>query len=555
MKQKYLVEPDASVSPNSPNALPMTLPQLLRDAAGRYSTQPAIVDGAVTLSYGGLMQAAEEAARALLALGVGEGDRVAIWAPNMLEWIVAACATHCAGAVMVPINTRMKGDEAADILERSEAKVLFCIGDFLGQYYPSLLDAVRPATLQHIVVIGTGQVRAERNEISLRDFQALASRVPVARVQEREAALHENSVADLMFTSGTTGRPKGVVAAHGAMIRAFSEWSKVTGLTAGDRYLIINPFFHTFGYKAGWVAAFIQGATVYPHQVFDADVVLQRIATDRISFLPGPPALFLSMLAHPELKQFDLASLRVACTGAATVPPILITRMREELGFDVVTTAYGLTECGGCATLCDPTDSVETIAGTCGKALPGTEVRCADEQGKTVPTGQPGEVLLRGYHVMQGYFNDEEATRETIDSDGWLHTGDIGVMDERGYLRITDRLKDMFIVGGFNCYPAEVERILAAHPAIAQVAVVGVPDERMGEVGCACVIPRSGMTVSADDLRAWSRERMANYKVPRYVLSVDVFPVNASNKVLKRQLAETAALRVSEAQQPSGAPG
>ena len=530
---------------DSPAGLPATLPQLLQRAAVSHAGQPAIVDGSVSMSYEALLQAAQEAARALMALGVGAGERVAIWAPNMLEWIVAACATHCAGAVMVPINTRMKGEEAADILARSQTKVLFCIGEFLGQYYPSLLDQKRSASLQHIVVIGNGQPRSAAGEIDWAAFHALAPLVPPEQVQEREAGLHAGSLSDLMFTSGTTGRPKAVMATHGAMIRAFHEWSKVTGLRAGDRYLIINPFFHTFGYKAGWVAAFTQGATVYPHQVFDADIVLERIARDRITFLPGPPALFLSMLAHPELKKFDLASLRVACTGAATVPPILITRMREELGFDVVTTAYGLTECGGCASLCEPGDSVETIAGTCGKALPGTEMRCADSNGRTVPTGEPGEVLLRGYHVMLGYFNDEQATRETIDSDGWLHTGDIGVMDERGYLRITDRLKDMFIVGGFNCYPAEVERILSAHPAIAQVAVVGVPDERMGEVGCACVIVRAGMQLTAEELRAWAKDNMANYKVPRYVLHYDTFPLNASNKVLKRDLARTVLERLA----------
>jgi acyl-CoA synthetase (AMP-forming)/AMP-acid ligase II len=310
----------------------------------------------------------------------------------------------------------------------------------------------------------------------------------------------------------------------------------VVGLRANDRYLIVNPFFHSFGYKAGWVAAFIQGATVYPEQVFDAHAVLSRIAQDRISFLPGPPALFLTMLSHPTLKDFDISSLRVAVTGSANVPPVLITRMREELGIDNVTTAYGLTECGGCATICDPGDSAETVARTCGRAIPGTEVRCVDAQGQSVPTGEPGEVQLRGYHVMQGYFGDEAATREAIDAEGWLNTGDVGVLDERGYLRITDRLKDMFIMGGFNCYPAEIERLLADHPAIAQVAVVGLPDERMGEVGCACVVLRPGAKLTAQELIAWSRENMANYKVPRHVLWCDSFPLNASNKVLKREL-------------------
>ena len=518
--------------------LAQTLPQMLRHAAQRFGERPAIVDGDVTIRYRELVQRGEQVARSLIALGVQAGDRVAIWAPNVHEWILAACGVHAAGAVLVPINTRMKGAEAADILERSRSRVLVCIAEFLGQDYQSLLSGLRPGTLEHVVVLrGAG-------DMDWRRFLAAGAGVPAERVHEREEALHAGSTADLMFTSGTTGRPKGVMAAHGPTIRAFDAWARVVGLVEGDRYLIINPFFHTFGYKAGWVAALLRGATIYPHPVFDADSVLARIQRDRISFLPGPPTLFLSMLAHPRLKSFDISSLNASVTGASTVPPILITRMREELGFRHVTTAYGLTECGGVATLCDPADSAERVARSCGKALPGTELRCVDEHGRDVPTGEPGEVLLRGYHVMQGYFEDEAATRDAIDADGWLHTGDVGVLDERRYLRITDRLKDMFIVGGFNCYPAEIERMLAEHPAIAQVAVVGVPDERLGEVGCACVMLRAGATLTSDALVAWSRERMSNYKVPRHLLVLDAFPLTASNKVVKRELAKLAAQRL-----------
>ena len=523
-----------------PSTMPATLPELVRRAAARFPTRLAIVDGDEAIDYASLAQRSEQAARALIALGVEAGDRVAIWAPNGHEWIVAACGIHMAGAVLLPLNTRMKGAEAADILARSRARVLICIGDFLGSFYPALLGELRPATLERIVVLRAGLRAGARQgaDMDWAAFLAAAAGVTAERVQRREQALRADSTADLMFTSGTTGRPKGVMAAHGPTIRAFSEWAQQVGLDAGDRYLIINPFFHTFGYKAGWVAAFLRGATVYPLQVFDADQVLARIAQDRISFLPGPPTLFLTMLAHARLKDFDISSLRSAVTGSASVPPVLIRRMREELGIANVTTAYGLTECGGCATVCDPADSAETVANTCGKALPGTELRIADEHGASLPAGEPGEVLLRGYHVMQGYFEDQAATREAIDADGWLHTGDVGVQDERGYLRITDRLKDMFINGGFNCYPAEIERLLSPHPALAQVAVIGVPDDRMGEVGCACVMLRPGAALTEAELIAWARERMANYKVPRQVRFVDALPVNASNKVDKKLLRE-----------------
>ncbi|WP_077038206.1 FadD3 family acyl-CoA ligase [Pelomonas sp. KK5] len=522
---------------SSSNKQDLTLPAMIEAAARRHGGRAAIVEGETRIDYAGLAAQGRRVARGLIALGVQAGDRVAVWAPNIHEWILAAVGTHMAGAVLVPINTRMKGEEAADILARSRARVLFCIGEFLGTDYPAMLAPLRPAALAHVVALRRGTAWV--------DFLAGGDAVPANAVDQRIAALTEDSIADLMFTSGTTGRPKAVMSAHGPTLRAFEVWSRAVGLAEDDRYLIVNPFFHSFGYKAGWVAAFQRGATVYPLDVFDAERVMQAIACERISFLPGPPTLYQTLLAHPRLHDYDLGSLAGAVTGAASVPPVLVERMRSELGFARVTTAYGLTECGGVATINDPADTAERIATTCGKPLPGTELRIADPQGRLLPPGQAGEVLLRGYHVMQGYFEDEAATASAIDAEGWLHTGDVGVLDEQGYLRITDRLKDLFIVGGFNCYPAEIERVLAAHPAIAQVAVVGVPDERMGEVGCACVQLRSGESLSADALIAWARERMANYKVPRHVLVMeDGFPMTASNKVQKRELAAEARERL-----------
>ena len=539
----------SNIQQNKVQDTSLTLPAMLADVASRYAERAAIVENGKSISYAQLLQLSRQAARALMSLGVQAGDRVALWAPNLSEWIVAACGVHAAGGVLVPLNTRMKGAEAADILDRSRARVLVSVGDFLNNYYPDLLNGQRPATLEQIVVLGDKVLPSA--DLSWNQFMAKADATSAEAQLQREAQIKPDDTADLMFTSGTTGRPKGVMAAHNPTILAFKAWSDVVGLTEGSRYLIVNPFFHTFGYKAGWVAALLQGATVYPEQVFDAEAILRRIESDRISFMPGPPTLFLSMLAHPQLKSFDLSSLEASVTGASTVPPILIKRMREELGIKNVTTAYGLTECGGCATLCDPSDDVETVANTCGKALPGTEVRCVDEQGKPVAAGEAGEVLLRGYHIMKGYFEDDKATAETIDADGWLHTGDVGVLDERGYLRITDRLKDMFIVGGFNCYPAEIERMLSNHPDVAQVAVIGLPDERMGEVGCACVVARNGVTVDKDVFIAWCRANMANYKVPRFVLQLDSLPVNASNKVQKRDLLQIVKAKMEQAAQPA----
>jgi acyl-CoA synthetase (AMP-forming)/AMP-acid ligase II len=344
----------------------------------------------------------------------------------------------------------------------------------------------------------------------------------------------------VIFTSGTTGRPKGVVTTHGQTLRAFDDWSRIVGLREGDRYLVVNPFFHTFGYKAGFLACLMRGATIVPHAVFDVPSVLARVAEERISMLPGPPTLYASILDHPDRSSLDLSSLRLAVTGAAPVPVPLIERMRAELTFERVLTAYGLTEATGVVTICREDDDPETISRTSGRAIPDVEVLVVDDAGAEVERGAPGEIVVRGYNVMQGYFEDAEATAEAVDELGWLHTGDIGVMDDRGNVTITDRKKDMFVVGGFNAYPAEIEGALLRHPSVAQVAVVGVPDDRMGEVGMAFVVPRSGEPVDPDEVIAWARERMANYKVPRRVALVEALPLNASGKVLKHELRASA---------------
>jgi acyl-CoA synthetase (AMP-forming)/AMP-acid ligase II len=268
---------------------------------------------------------------------------------------------------------------------------------------------------------------------------------------------------------------------------------------------------------------------------------MRRVHEEHVTMLPGPPAVYQTMLNHPDRASFDLSSLRLAVTGAASIPVELIVRMREELSFETVVTGYGLTEATGIATMCRHDDDPDTIAKTVGRPIPGVEVQVVDDRGRAVATGEPGEVLVRGYNLMKGYLDDPEATAEAIDPDGWLHTGDVGVLDARGNLAITDRKKDMFIVGGFNAYPAEIEGIILQHPAVAQVAVVGVPDERLGEVGAAFVVTRTGDTLDPDALVAWCREHMANYKAPRTVQLVGELPLNASGKVLKYELRARAA--------------
>ncbi|MGH8541019.1 MAG: AMP-binding protein, partial [Stenotrophobium sp.] len=381
----------------------------------------------------------------------------------------------------------------------------------------------------------------QASDTGWRDFMSRSDESHTEIVMARAAAVQPGDRMDILFTSGTTGLPKGVVTTHQQNLRVIADWSKAVGLIPEDQYLVANPFFHSFGYKVGWLGGLLAGCTVLPHAVFDAGAILKRIAREHISVLPGPPTLFISLLNDPARASADLSSLRATITGAAAIAPSLIERIRAELGFKVVLTGYGLTETCGVVSLCEAGDDAETIALTSGKAIPGLELRCVDGDGKPVPAGEAGEIVVRGYNVMQGYLDDEAETRKAIDADGWLHTGDIGILDARGYLRITDRLKDMYITGGFNCYPAEIERIVAAHPAVAQVAVIGVPDERQGEVGKAYVVARPGQQIAEKDFIAWCREHMANYKVPRHVEMVTALPANASGKVLKFELRKAAA--------------
>lgn len=514
-----------------------TVTQAFAESVQKHASRTAVVgeDGS-ELSYAELDQLRIYASRALLAMGVQRGDRVAIWAPNSVEWIVAGLAIHTVGAALVPLNTRMKGAEAAYILEKSGANTLFCAGRFLGQHYPTMLAEHWPKSLKHVVVIGD----AETGDTGWRAFMAKADQSHTEDVLKRATEVQPSDKLDIMFTSGTTGRPKGVVTTHAQNLDVIRAWSAVMGLVPEDKYLIANPFFHTFGYKVGWLGGLLHGLTVLPHAVFDAGAILQRVARDRISVLPGPPTLFISLLNDPARATADLSSLRATITGAAAIAPSLIERIRAELGFKIVLTAYGLTETCGVVSMCEDGDDAETIALTSGKAIPRVELRCVDPDNKPVAPGESGEIVVRGYNVMQGYLDDAKATAEAIDADGWLHTGDIGVLDERGYLKITDRLKDMYIAGGFNCYPAEIERIIAAHPAVAQVAIIGVPDERLGEVGKACVVLRPGASLGDKELIAWCRDNMANYKVPRYAEMMASLPTNPSGKVLKFQLRDMA---------------
>ncbi len=502
-----------------------TIPALLQATAADHPSTEAVVDGDRRMTYRELLDQVRRAAAALIASGVGPGDTVAIWAPNSADWIVAQLAIAHAGAVLVPLNTRFQGPEAEYVLGRSRAGLLLTVGRFLGRSYPELL---REDRLPHL-----------REVVEFDRFEEFLGRgCDPDQVDRRAGAVLPSDPLDLMFTSGTTGHPKGVMSHHGNSIRSFRYYAENLGITHGDRYLLVNPLFHTFGSKAGVVAGLTAGATLYPVQVFDPGGAAELIAAERITVFPGPPTIYHSLLQLPADVRNSLRSLRLAVTGAAAVPVELLRRMDQELGFDVVLTAYGLTETIGLVTMCRVGDRPEVVSSTSGRAIPGLEVATVGSDGRPTPVGQPGEIVVRGYAVMEGYFEDPAATAEAIDPDGWLHTGDVGVLDDQGGLRITDRIKDMFIVGGFNAYPAEIEAVLMEAPGVAQAAVVGVPDDRLGEVGLAYVVARTGQSVDPGELIGFARQRMANYKVPRVVRVVDALPVNAGGKVMKHILRE-----------------
>jgi acyl-CoA synthetase (AMP-forming)/AMP-acid ligase II len=519
-----------------PEDLPTTVAGALDRAARLFGDREALVEGDLRLSYTELLDAVDGAARALIASGVEAGDRIAIWAPNCAEWVIAASAVFRAGAVLVPLNTRFKGPEAAYILTTSQARVLLTVTDFLDTDYVELLgDRSELTDLEEVVVL---RGPAPEGTLAWSDLLDRAADVAPGAAAERAAAIAPDDMAAMLFTSGTTGRPKGAVLLHSVLVRAYWAWASVVGLEEGDRYLVINPFFHSFGLNSGILASYLKGATILPHAVFDVSQVMRRVEEEKVTMLPGPPAIYQTMLDHPDRDTYDTSTLRLSVTGAAAVPVEMIRRMRDELTFRTIVTGYGLTEAHGMGTMCRHDDDPEIISRTAGRAIPDVEVLVVDESGAEVPRGESGEVVIRGYIVMAGYFGNPEATAEAIDADGWLHTGDVGVMDEDGNLTITDRIKDMFIVGGFNAYPAEIEGTILRHPGINQVAVVGVPDHRMGEVGMAFVVLRPGASLTEDELVGWCREQMANYKVPRHVRFVDALPLNASGKVLKFQLRE-----------------
>lgn len=533
---------------------PQTIPALVAYAAEHFTDREALVDGPVRLSFAELAEQVRQASAALIASGVKHGDKVAIWAPNTARWVIAALAATSVGAAMVPLNSRYRGVEAHQILSRAEARVLFVAEGFLDTAYTRLLvdgaaqlgytdeSHVVPGLpkLKTLVSLPAGPSGAPVDSAVLPlagwdDFLASGLGVDPALVAERAAQVTADDVADVIFTSGTTGRSKGVVSAHRQSLGVSYAWAGHAQISAEDRYLVVSPFSHTFGYKVGILVCLATGAAIYPMATFDLDETVRLLREEKISVIPGAPTIHQSILDHPDFPAAEETNWRLAVLGSAMVPDRLLERLRTEAQVQQLTTAYGLSE-AVVVTMCRPGDSAHTVTTTAGRPTADFEVRVVDTGGRIVPAGTPGEILVRGENVMLGYLDDPQATAKAIDADGWLHTGDMGKLNEDGYLSIVDRIKDMFTVGGFNVYPAEVENTIGSLDGVSACAVLPQPDARMGEVAHAVVEVLAGSQLTEQDVITHCRKWLANYKVPRTVEITAQLPRNAAGKILKRNI-------------------
>jgi acyl-CoA synthetase (AMP-forming)/AMP-acid ligase II len=495
----------------------------------------AISDAGAEVSYAALVDRSRAIAAALLAAGIDKGDRVAIWSVNRLEWIVAALGIQAAGGVLVPLSTRLRAAEVGGIMRRARAKVLFCDRSFGNYDFPDAIAAQDLPDLREVVCFDD----AGDHAIGFVVFSASGSGVDDAAIDARIASITPDDVVDILFTSGTTGAPKGVPLTHRQSIVACETMqTEVINFAPGECFCVVFPFAHNAGYRTGWQLSLLYGVRVVPVRSYDAGDMLALLAREKPVYVPAAPPVFRAMLDHPDRAQFDLSSVRLAATGGTDVPVSLVGDMRRDLGVGHVITGYGLTETAGLGTTSRPGDSDDIIARTAGRPYSGLDIKCVDVDLRVVPTGTSGEIVVRGEAVLTAYFEDPAATAAAFTPDGFFRTGDIGAFDAAGNLAITGRLKDMYLVGGFNCYPAEIEQMLRSIDGVADVAVIGVPDARLGEVGHAFIVRNGRDTPTEAEVVAWARQNMANYKVPRGVTFIAHLPRNAQGKVVKTELSD-----------------
>ncbi|MEI1421601.1 AMP-binding protein [Bacillus cabrialesii] len=530
-----------------------TIGRLLEQTAEAYPDQEAVVypDRNIRYTYAQFNSLCRQTAKGLMRMGIGKGDHVAIWASNIPEWLAVQFATAKIGAVLVTVNTNYQAHELDYLLKQSDAAALIVMDSYRGTSYTDILNSLIPELQE----AEPGQLRSERypflktliyiGENRLPgmyhwdDTEILAKTVTDAELEARMNSLEKDDVINMQYTSGTTGFPKGVMLTHFNVINNAANIAECMGLTSQDRLCIPVPFFHCFGCVLGILACVSVGAAMIPIQEFDPVTVLKTVEKEKCTALHGVPTMFISELHHPDFEAYDLSTLRTGIMAGSPCPSEVMKAVIEKMGMKDITIAYGQTEASPVITQTRANDSFIRRVETTGRALPHAEVKIVEPGTcQEVQRGVQGELCTRGYHVMKGYYQDEEATRKAINPDGWLFTGDLAVMDEDGYCRITGRLKDMLIRGGENIYPREIEEFLYRHPAILDVQVVGVPDAKFGEEAAAWIKLKDGKTVSSEELKAYCKGKIARHKIPRYVIYADEYPMTASGKIQKYKLRE-----------------
>ncbi|WP_144933940.1 AMP-binding protein [Pseudomonas alabamensis] len=490
-------------------------------------------------------------ARALMALGVGLGDRVGVWSPNCAEWCILQIASAKVGAILVTINPAYRVAELEYVLRQSGCRWLVCAGTFKTSDYHAMVQALVPQTSRRVPGEWISERLPElRGAISLAHeppsgflpWRALANRAghtSIEAYEARQRQLRCEQPVNIQYTSGTTGAPKGATLSHHNILNNGRMVGRSLGLTAHDRLVIPVPLYHCFGMVMANLGCLTHGSTmIYPNDAFDAELTLRTVAEERASVLYGVPTMFIALLDHPVRTQLDLSSLRSGVMAGATCPIEVMRRVIDQLHMAEVQIAYGMTETSPVSLQTGPNDALELRVTTVGRTQPHLETKLVDADGVTVARGETGELCTRGYSVMLGYWGDPEATRQAIDAAGWMHTGDLAVMDEAGYVRIVGRNKDMIIRGGENIYPRELEEFFHTHPAVAEAQVVGIPCSRYGEALVAWIRLRPGQVVTAAQLQAWCRAHVAHFKVPQHIRFVEAFPMTVTGKVQKFRMRE-----------------
>jgi len=535
--------------------LEITIGGLLDQMAERFPDNDALVyvDRGLRYSYNEFNQVCRRVAKGLLKLGVKKGDHVSIWATNVPEWVILSFATAKIGAVLVTVNTSYRTSELEYILKQSDSGFLFLVKGFKDiDYMETLYEVVpelrssAPGTLQsdllpflkQVVYIGE---ETPAGTINFNDLYEMADAVPDEELGEIERSLDIHDVINMQYTSGTTGFPKGVMLTHYNLTNNGFYIGECMKFTEKDRLCIPVPFFHCFGSVLAVMASVTHGSTMVPIVTFNPLQVLQAIEKERCTAVHGVPTMFIAELEHPDFDTFDLTSLRTGIMAGSVCPIEVMKRAVNDMHMTEITSVYGQTEASPGITQTRTEDSIELRVSTVGRALPGAEVKIIDiETGATLPPGKQGELCGRGYMVMKGYYKMPEETAKVIDADGWLHTGDLAVMDENGYCKITGRIKNMIIRGGENIYPKEIEEFLYTHPKVSDVQVYGVPDRKFGEQVMAAIVLKKGMEMTEDDVKQFCKGKIANYKIPKYVKFVDSYPMTASGKIQKFKLREMA---------------